>query len=129
MCLTQAGSDALTAQGHEIQLGTNVLGHQHLIQLLRPALVEAAANSPKESVRVIITSTSAHFYFTKALAKDWELTDEAAKKHKPEALYGRSKLGNIHQARRFADELEPHGVVVASLHPGNIQSELREWIQ
>jgi len=117
MILGTEGSDQKTAQGHEIQFGTNNLGHQFLIQLLKPAIIEAAAHSEKDSVRIIITSSSAHFFFpTKKMLNDWDLSDEAAKQYSPQALYGRSKLGNIHQAHKFADELESKGVIVASVH-------------
>lgn len=116
-----------TAQGHEIQAGTNVLGHQFLTELLKPALIEAASNSEKNSVRIVFVSSSAHFLLpTRHMLKNWDLGDEAAKAYRPDALYGRSKLANVHQMQYFANELESKGVIVSSVHPGNIKSELRE---
>jgi NAD(P)-dependent dehydrogenase (short-subunit alcohol dehydrogenase family) len=140
-----------TAQDHEIQFGTNVLGHHLLIKLLKPTLVETASHSEPDTVRIILTSSSAHFFFPpKKMIKNWDLSDEAAKQYKPDALYGRSKLGNIHQAYILSKELDSKGIIVASCHvsrveyvritsrlllahhtrlhqPGNISTELCEW--
>lgn len=122
-----AASKEKTAQGHEIQAGTNVLGHHLLTELLKPALIEAASHSEKGSVRIVFVSSFAHFLFTtRHMLKNWDLSDEAGKLYGPDALYGRSKLGNVHQMQYFANELESKGVIVASVHPGNISSELRE---
>jgi retinol dehydrogenase-12 len=106
-----------TAQDHEIQFGTNVLGHHLLIKLLKPTLVETASHSEPDTVRIILTSSSAHFFFPpKKMIKNWDLSDEAAKQYKPDALYGRSKLGNIHQAYILSKELDSKGIIVASCH-------------
>ena len=79
------------------------------------------------SQTIVFVSSSAHFFLpTKHMLANWDLSDEAAKKYRQDVLYGRSKLGNVHQMHIFADELESKGVIVTSVHPGNIQSELRE---
>ncbi|UZJ50740.1 hypothetical protein CBS101457_000060 [Exobasidium rhododendri] len=128
MLLSKAGSEQKTAQGHEIQFGTNVLAHHLLVRILTPAIVEAASHSEKDSVRIIFTSSSGHFFFAnKKMMKNWDLSDEGALPYKPQELYCRSKLGNIHQAHKFADELGAKGVIAASVHPGNIQSELARY--
>ena len=41
-----------TAQGYELQMGTNCLGPWLFTELLTPLLDRAAANSPRGSVRV-----------------------------------------------------------------------------
>jgi retinol dehydrogenase-12 len=124
-----AAAKEKTAQGHEIQAGTNVLGHNHLTELLKPALIEAASHSEKGSVRIVFVSSSAHcFYYNKQMKKKWDMGDAFANELKPDALYGRSKLGNVHQMQYFANELEEKGIIVSAVHPGNIRSELRECI-
>jgi hypothetical protein len=117
MLLSKAGSEQRTAQGHEIQFGTNVLGHQLLVQALKPAILEAASHAEKDSVRVIFLSSSAHFILAnKKLIEQWDLTNEATKTFSPQEMYGRSKLANIHQAHKFADEWSSKGVICASVH-------------
>jgi NAD(P)-dependent dehydrogenase (short-subunit alcohol dehydrogenase family) len=51
-----AGS--VTAQGHEMHMGTNNLGPFLLTKLLLPLLTQTAASSPPNSVRVIWTSSA-----------------------------------------------------------------------
>jgi retinol dehydrogenase-12 len=113
-----------TAQGHEIQFGTNVLGHHLLVKLLKPTLIETASQSESDTVRIIFTSSFAHYLIPNKMIKNWDLSDEAAKLYNPDALYGRSKMGNIHQASVLAKELDSKGIIVASCHPGLIQSNL-----
>lgn len=52
----------ITAQGYDLQFGTNVLGHYYLTVLLMPALLAGAATSPDKTVRVVTTSSSAHHF-------------------------------------------------------------------
>lgn len=117
----------VTAQNHEVQFGTNVLGHHFLLQLLKPALVHAAESAEKAgSVRIVILSSSGHTLLpTKKMLQNWDPSDAGAKEYGPQPLYGRSKLGNLHTVQRLADELESKGVVVVGVHPGNIRTELQ----
>ena len=50
--------DALTAEGYDMQWGTNVLGHFYFTELLIPVLVAGAKTSPDGHARVITTSSS-----------------------------------------------------------------------
>lgn len=51
---------SFTKHGHDLQFGTNVLGHFYLTQLLLPILLESAKSSSDGKVRVINVSSSAH---------------------------------------------------------------------
>ena len=50
--------DLLTADGYDLQFGTNVLGHFYFTELLMPALRMGAKMAPGERVRVVTTSSS-----------------------------------------------------------------------
>lgn len=57
--LSQEGSK--TADGYELQLGTNVLAHQFFTKLLLPTLLATARSaSVPNSVRVVFTSSIGH---------------------------------------------------------------------
>ena len=48
---------SVSAQGHELQMATNCLGHYLLTQLLLPTLLKTAESAPPATVRVIWTSS------------------------------------------------------------------------
>lgn len=54
----------LTKHGHDMQFGTNVLGHFYLTQLLLPTLVASAKTAPDGSgkARVVNISSSGHLF-------------------------------------------------------------------
>ncbi|KAF8645275.1 hypothetical protein AX16_008099 [Volvariella volvacea WC 439] len=112
----------LTAQGHDLQFGTNVVGHFYLTKLLLPTLLATAKTTPSQKVRVVNTSSSAHLLgslnfntFRGGRARRWV---------HPHLLYAQSKYGNVVfsnvLARRFGDQ----GIVSVSLNPGNLHSDL-----
>lgn len=104
----------LTADGHELQWGTNHLGHFLLANLLRPALLNA------ESSRVVSLSSRGHSF------SDIDISDPRFDRgdYTPFAGYGRAKTANALFAvgwdRRFADQ----GSHAFSVHPGGIHTEL-----
>ncbi|KAF5315260.1 hypothetical protein D9619_006955 [Psilocybe cf. subviscida] len=51
--------DNLTAQGYDLQFGTNVLGHFYFTKLLIPALLAGAKSTQDGKARVVNTSSSA----------------------------------------------------------------------
>ncbi|KZT27906.1 NAD(P)-binding protein [Neolentinus lepideus HHB14362 ss-1] len=116
--------EQLTAQGYDLQFGTNVLGHFYFTKLLIPTLVETAKTTPEGKVRVITTSSSAHLFYGLNFAtfKD----SPKRKKLGTSRLYSQSKFGNIVFAnelgRRYGDS-----IVSVSLNPGNIQSDLQRY--
>jgi NAD(P)-dependent dehydrogenase (short-subunit alcohol dehydrogenase family) len=117
MLLNNAGVMACplqrTADGFEMQFGTNHLGHFLLTLLLLPAL------SRSEAPRVVTTSSAAHGLADVDLDDpNYEHTD-----YEPWVAYGRSKSANAH----FASELARRtgeGLKSFSVHPGVIWTEL-----
>ncbi|KAI8716747.1 hypothetical protein NCS52_00969100 [Fusarium sp. LHS14.1] len=112
-----------SAQGYELQLGTNCLGHFALTTKLTPLLQSTARTSPKGSVRVLWVSSSA----AEAAAPkegvpldnlDYHLDESAMFK------YGVSKAGNYFQAMEFAKRFGDNGIKSVAMNPGNLRSEL-----
>lgn len=101
-----------TADGFEMQFGTNHLGHFALTQLLEPAVL--AGDSP----RIVILSSSAH-----GMA-DVDLDDPGFEHsdYDPWVAYGRSKSANALHALALSERLA--GVLSVSLHPGVIMTNL-----
>ena len=98
-----------TADGFELQFGTNHLGHFALTGRLLPALLAAPA------ARVVTVSSIAHFRGTGAV-----VDGNPREGYRPEPAYGNSKLANV----LFADELQrraaSNGAALTSTaaHPG-----------
>lgn len=106
-----------TAQGFELQMGTNHLGHFLLTHLLRPRLAPSA--------RVVTVSSAIH---TRGTAESVLATLESdrryeSRKYVPFTAYGDSKLANILFTRALARRLPP-GQSAFSLHPGVIPTNL-----
>ncbi|KAI1818756.1 short-chain dehydrogenase [Poronia punctata] len=120
-----------TAQGYELQLGTNCLGHFLFTQLLTPMLVETAKKAPKGSVRVVWVSSSAADHLSPKGGVELDNLD-----YKREVLYpykyGISKAGNYYHATEYARRHRDDGIVSVSLNPGNLKSDLDRncnWIE
>lgn len=108
-----------TAQGHELQVGTNHLGHFLLTRLLTPSLAEAPA------ARVVTLSSSLHKRGDAARLFE-TLEDDpgfARRRYVPFDAYADSKLANVLFTRQLAREL-PASVLALSLHPGVIPTNL-----
>ena len=103
-----------TAQGFELQLGTNHLGHFLLTRLLEPAL---RAGAPS---RVVNVSSRGHL----RAGVDFDDPHWRTRPYDKWKAYGQSKTANV----LFTVELErrwgPDGVHAFALHPGVIPTEL-----
>ncbi|EUC59465.1 oxidoreductase, putative, partial [Rhizoctonia solani AG-3 Rhs1AP] len=130
--------DQRTADGYDLQFGTNVLGHYFFTTLLLPTLIHTAKNSPLAHghARVINTS-SASVYLAPKHGIVWETlgTDVpsvlAAKRLGTAALYAQSKLGNVLFSNELAKRYAEQGIISSSLNPGNLQTDLQRhlpWI-
>ncbi|KAI9444098.1 NAD-P-binding protein [Lactarius indigo] len=121
--------DKVTAQGFDMQFGTNVLGHFYLTKLLLPILVATAKKTAAGTVRVVNVSSLGHQYVP-AEGIRWATVGpgndslEARKKLNATKLYGQSKLGNILFSNEFARRYGAEGIVSTSLHPGTINTDL-----
>ena len=107
-----------TEQGHEIQLGTNHIGHHLLTKLLLPTLEKTAA-LPDSDVRVISISSVAN---DRAPPMETMLDNEKLSATGTWSRYGASKAANI----LFAAELARRypAIKSVSVHPGIIKSDL-----
>ena len=98
-----------TAEGHELQFGTNHLGHFALTGLLLPSLL--AAPDP----RVVTVASIAHHRGDESV-----LEGNPASSYEPSRAYGNSKLANL----LFAHELHRRSVAArarltsTAAHPG-----------
>lgn len=117
---------ATTADGYEVQLGVNHLGHALLTRLLLPLLLRTAAEAAggTSDVRIVNLSSEGE----KLSPADPWAADLLASYKTPQAdrwalaRYGASKLANIHHARCLARR-NPSITVVAA-HPGTVATGL-----
>ncbi|KAF8191927.1 hypothetical protein K438DRAFT_1590635 [Mycena galopus ATCC 62051] len=124
--------EMLTAQGHDLQFGTNCIGHFFFTELLLPALIQSHEETNIRA-RIINVSSVAHsfapgngieFVTLKGGPERDAWVKKAGSMKGPWGLYGESKLGNIFIANYWARE---HAAVLVScsLHPGRISSGVR----
>lgn len=110
---------ARTAQGFEMQFGTNHLGHFLFTCLLLPALLAAAGDSDREC-RIVNLSSAGHRYSPINFDDpNWE-----AREYNKWAAYGQSKTANALFAVALDERLKSRGIRAFSVHPGVIATEL-----
>ncbi|KAF4471385.1 WW domain-containing oxidoreductase [Fusarium albosuccineum] len=109
----------LTADGHELQFGTNHLSHFLFYKLLEPALLAAA--SAKLPSRVVSLSSSAHNVHGINDADNYNFQKGG---YDPVIAYGQSKTANIYLANEIERRHGSRHLHATSLHPGIIQTPL-----
>jgi retinol dehydrogenase-12 len=113
-----------TAQGYELQLGTNNIGTFMFTKLLTPTLVATAKTEPSGTVRVVWVSSSAAEGLSPSpggiIMDNLDYHQDKAPMYK----YGVSKAGNYLHATEFAKRYRADGVVSIPLNPGNLNSDL-----
>src|SRR5262245_23094477 len=109
---------ARTAEGFELQFGTNHLGHFLLTCLLVPAL---RAGAPS---RVVNLSSGGH------VGSDivWDDPNFEHREYDKFAAYGQSKTANILFSVELDRRLGPRGVHAYAVHPGLIATELGRYM-
>lgn len=113
-----------TAQGYELQLGTNNIGHFFFTKLLTPTLVATAKSEPANTVRVIwVSSSAAELISHSPGGVDMNNLDYHNDKS-TNLKYGISKAGNFLQGTEFARRYGDEGVVSVALNPGNLGTDL-----
>ncbi|CAE6432603.1 hypothetical protein ACGC1H_006779 [Rhizoctonia solani] len=121
--------EAKTAQGYDLQFGTNVLGHYLFTTLLLPLLLRAVKSSGAP-VRVINVSSLKHLFAPKggidydSLAPYSLDADRIRQRMGGDKLYCQSKWGVVAFSNELARRYGSKGIVSIALHPGNIQSEI-----
>ncbi|OHE93276.1 short-chain dehydrogenase [Colletotrichum orchidophilum] len=116
-----------TAQGYELQLGTNCVGPFLFSKLLTPTLVQTAKTALKDSVRIVWVSSSAAEVLSPCPAIEIDNLDYNRDRIK-EFKYGISKAGNYFHSTEFAKRHKADGVISLALNPGNLSSELDRHI-
>lgn len=104
---------ATTKDGFEMQIGTNLMGHFLLTNLLLDLLKQSAPS------RVVVVSSLFHWY---GRINREDLNSE--KSYWRWIAYGQSKLANILFTRELARRLEGSGVTANAVHPGAVRTEL-----
>jgi len=105
---------AHTADGFEMQLGTNHLGHFLLTGLLLPAL--------RRGTRARIVSVSSRGHHIAPV--DFDDPHFARRPYDKWQAYGQAKTANVLFAVGLERRLAPHGIHAFALHPGAIMTEL-----
>jgi len=105
---------ARTAEGCELQFGSNHIGHFLFTCLLLPALRAAAP------ARVVILSSAGHKY----TAVNFDDPHFAHRPYDKWLAYGQSKTANALFAVALNRRLAAHGVTANAVHPGVIATEL-----
>jgi retinol dehydrogenase-12 len=115
----------LTAQGYEIQFGTNHLGHFLLARLLVPIL-KKTAGLPGADVRVVVLSSVGMVFSSYGLGIRYSGLRSVGSAFTPSSLYryGRSKLCNALFAREFQNRFRDLGITCVAVHPGIISTGL-----
>ena len=113
---------SVSAQGHELQLATNCLGHHLLTQLLLPTLLHTAETLPPATVRVLWTSSIA--VDLSAPKGGLNLSDLTTPPPDQQANYTTSKTGNWFLAAALATQVGAKGILSVTQNPGNLKTSL-----
>lgn len=108
---------AKTADGFELQFGSNHLGHFVMTCLLVPALRAAA--------RIVSVSSRGH-HISPVVFEDLQFERRPYDKW---AAYGQSKTANVLFAVGLEKRLGPRGIHAFALHPGAIMTELGRHLE
>jgi NAD(P)-dependent dehydrogenase (short-subunit alcohol dehydrogenase family) len=109
----------LTADGHELQFGTNHLSHFLFFKLLEPALLAAA--SPTLPSRVVNLASSAHNICD---INEPDNYNYQKGNYDPTISYGQSKTANIYMANEIERRFGERNLHATSVHPGIIMTGL-----
>lgn len=112
---------AVTADGYEIQFGTNHMGHALLTKLLLPLLLKTANSQPGSDVRIVTLSSHSHVR-APACGIDFARLRAADPESWPFTKYGVSKLANILHAKQLAKRYP--SIKTVAVHPGIVNTNL-----
>lgn len=111
-----ATPEGRTADGFELQFGTNHLGHFLLVNRIAPLLNKGA--------RVVILSSSAH----QMSDVDFDDPNFESKPYDPFTAYGASKTANALFSIEFDRRYKDRGIRAVAVHPGMIATELMRYM-
>ncbi|KAF7308854.1 hypothetical protein MKEN_01085300 [Mycena kentingensis (nom. inval.)] len=112
--------EAMTTDGYDLQFGTNVLGPFHFTQQLLPSLLAGAKSA--HGARVVNTASGMHLM--NKLDFKIILDEKQRKKAGQQPLYALSKFAVVTYSAELARRYGDQGLVVTSLHPGVIKTDL-----
>lgn len=136
--------DQSTADGYDLQFGTNVLGHFYFTRLLLPILIHTAKTSLEKNARIVTLSSigaELHKYI------DWDTLEDGTARRKKYTveLYFQSKFvspssaspsitdnksntsphqGNVVFAQELARKYGKDGIISTAINPGNLHPSL-----
>jgi NAD(P)-dependent dehydrogenase (short-subunit alcohol dehydrogenase family) len=105
---------ARTAEGCELQFGTNHIGHFLLTALLVPALKSSAA------ARIVNLSSNGH----RTAPVDFDDPQFERRHYEKWLAYGQAKTANILFSVGLSARLQKFGITANAVHPGMIHTEL-----
>lgn len=112
----------LTAEGLELQIGTNHFGHHLLAKQLLPLLERTAGEHGVSTVTVVASAAHYDSYPEGVRLSIEELNDEAS--YDRGKAYGQSKLANVLFAQELAARVKDKGILVNAIHPGAVDTNL-----
>jgi NAD(P)-dependent dehydrogenase (short-subunit alcohol dehydrogenase family) len=110
-----------TADGHELQFGTNHLSHFLLFKLLQPALLASASEDLPS--RVVVLASSGHN--TNGLIDGGDYNFQKTD-YNPFISYGQSKTANIYMSNEIERRFGSQHLHSTSVHPGIISTGLAQ---
>lgn len=122
VCMVPPG---LTADGYEMHMGINHVGHALLIKLLLPILLHTTTLPPGD-VRIIIVSSSSHTWAPTGGIIFTDLKTTQANLNSKQR-YGQSKLANIMYARELANRYP--SITTMSIHPGCVDTNIVQHLK
>ena len=108
-----------TAQGWELQLATNHLGHFALAERLRTALEAGAAD--RGGARVVVLSSTAHM----RSGVDFDDLQFERRPYDPQLAYAQSKTANSLFSVELTRRWQGSGVVANTVNPGGVRTGLQ----
>ncbi|KAL0059084.1 short-chain alcohol dehydrogenase [Marasmius tenuissimus] len=116
--------EKLTAQGFDLQFGTNVMGPYLFTKRLLPLLMQGSQSSSDHKARIVNTSSSAQM-FTNTIDLTAVKEGPARTQAGNGKLYMYSKFGIVVLSNEFARRYGEQGIVSTSLNPGNLKTDLQ----
>jgi retinol dehydrogenase-12 len=113
-----------TAQGYELNLGTNIIAPFLFTKFLVPILISTAKTEPAGSIRVVWTSSfGTETFGEEAIGSLYDDLD-ALDKQPGMDRYAKSKAGGWLLGVEFARRFKEDGIVSLPINPGNLNSNL-----
>ena len=120
--LSRQPAGSVTTQGHEIHMGTNCLGPYLLTKLLLPILTETAKSAPKNSVRVVFTSSGIIDLAGPPSGVSFAELEPGKHSGDVSRNYSGSKAGNWFLASEFDQRYAKDGIVAVAQSPGTLRT-------